>query len=89
MLLSAQITILKEKTTTTAREPSSFVFQAILVLRGLALTNDEVIVVNDTYADERFNKKVTRKLRIKLDHLLSVPIHNEEGKVIGKKNVLV
>ena len=52
-------------------------------IAGSSLKNDEVIVVNDTYADERFNKKADKKTGYTTNSLLTVPAHDATGKVVG------
>ena len=57
----ASVFILDEEKEQLVAEVASGVIIRIPSDSGIAITNDEVIVVNDTYADERFNKKVDKK----------------------------
>ena len=52
-------------------------------IAGTCFQNDEVIVVNDTYADERFSKKADKKTGYQTKSLLTVPAHDAGGKVVG------
>ncbi|WP_051321552.1 HD-GYP domain-containing protein [Chrysiogenes arsenatis] len=50
---------------------------------GHAITDREPIILNDAYADPRFNQEVDRKTGYRTRNILALPIHNNDGEVIG------
>ena len=52
-------------------------------IAGLTISSGAAIVINDAYQDPRFNQDVDRKTGYVTKSLLSVPMWNTEGVVIG------
>jgi len=52
-------------------------------LIGASILNNEIIIVNDPYNDSRFNPEVDRSTGYKTKSILTMPVTNAEGKVIG------
>lgn len=52
-------------------------------LIGASILNNEIIIVNDPYNDERFNPNVDKSSGYHTKSILTMPVTNAEGKVIG------
>lgn len=52
-------------------------------LIGAAILNNEIYIVNDPYSDPRFNPSVDKSTGYKTKSLLTMPVTNNDGKVIG------
>ena len=52
-------------------------------LVGAAIMNNELLVINDPYNDPRFNSDVDKSSGYVTKSILTVPVTNSEGKVIG------
>ncbi len=52
-------------------------------LVGAAILNNELLVINDPYNDTRFNSEVDKNSGYVTKSILTVPVTNSEGKVIG------
>ncbi len=52
-------------------------------LVGAAILNNETIIVNDPYNDSRFNPNVDKSTGYHTKSLLTMPVTNADGKVIG------
>ncbi|MCR4649630.1 MAG: sensor domain-containing diguanylate cyclase [Lachnospiraceae bacterium] len=52
-------------------------------LIGASILNNEVIITNDPYNDPRFNPEVDKSTGYKTKSILTMPVTNAEGKVIG------
>lgn len=52
-------------------------------LAGYAVTNNEVVLIEDAYKDHRFNPEVDRQTGYRTKAVLVIPIKNQEGDVIG------
>lgn len=50
---------------------------------GAAISNQENIVINNPYEDQRFNASVDRETGFVTRSILCIPVTNEKGKVIG------
>lgn len=55
---------------------------------GATIGSDETINVPDAYADPRFNTDVDRKTGWRTRNILSVPLHDYEGGMVGAIQVL-
>ena len=53
-------------------------------LVGASIMNNELLVINDPYNDPRFNSDVDKSSGYVTKSILTVPVTNSEGKVIGK-----
>lgn len=63
-------------------------FASHLGIAGAAFTNAEVIIINDAYADPRFNQEIDRKTGYRTRNILCCPIKSTDQKVIGVAQVL-
>ena len=52
-------------------------------LVGASIINNELLVINDPYNDPRFNSDVDKSSGYVTKSILTVPVTNSEGKVIG------
>ncbi len=52
-------------------------------LVGASIMNNELLVINDPYNDPRFNSDVDKSSGYVTKSILTVPVTNSEGKVIG------
>ena len=52
-------------------------------LIGASIMNNEIIIVNDPYNDPRFNPEVDKSTGYVTKSILTMPVVNAEGKVIG------
>lgn len=52
-------------------------------LVGAAIMNNELLVINDPYNDPRFNSDVDKSSGYVTKSILTIPVTNSEGKVIG------
>lgn len=52
-------------------------------LVGASILNNELLVINDPYNDPRFNSNVDKSSGYVTKSILTVPVTNSEGKVIG------
>ncbi len=52
-------------------------------LVGASILNNEVLIINDPYNDPRFNSEVDKNSGYVTKSILTVPVTNSEGKVIG------
>jgi len=57
-------------------------------IAGLVYTTGEALVIDDAYADSRFNAEIDRETGYRTRNILCVPIRNWDGKVIGVTEVL-
>ena len=57
-------------------------------IAGATVTTDSTINVPDAYADERFNPDVDRQTGFRTRNLLSMPLHDYEGSLVGVLQVL-
>jgi sigma-B regulation protein RsbU (phosphoserine phosphatase) len=57
-------------------------------IAGATVRTDRVIIVPDAYADERFNPEVDRTTGYRTRSILSVPLHDHEGGLVGVMQVL-
>lgn len=52
-------------------------------LVGASMMNNEILIINDPYSDSRFNPAVDRETGYLTKSILTMPVTNNEGKVIG------
>ena len=52
-------------------------------LVGASMMNNEILIINDPYSDSRFNPAVDRETGYHTKSILTMPVTNNEGKVIG------
>ena len=52
-------------------------------LVGASMMNNEVLIINDPYNDPRFNQDVDRQSGYVTKSILTMPVTNTDGKVIG------
>ena len=52
-------------------------------LVGASMMNNEILIINDPYSDSRFNPAVDRETGYVTKSILTMPVTNNEGKVIG------
>ncbi len=52
-------------------------------LVGAAMSGNEVLIINDPYSDPRFNPEVDKETGYVTKSILTMPVTNNEGKVIG------
>jgi len=52
-------------------------------IAGHVATTGETVIINDAYADARFNKAVDRKTGLKTRNILCAPLTVKKGSVIG------
>ncbi|MFC1858171.1 GAF domain-containing protein [Thermodesulfobacteriota bacterium] len=57
-------------------------------IAGHVFTSGEGIIVNDAYADERFNRSVDQQTGFKTKNILCAPIKTVKGEAIGVAQVL-
>ena len=50
---------------------------------GASITNNEIIMINDPYNDNRFNSKVDKETGFVTKSILCMPVTNNTGEVIG------
>ncbi len=63
-------------------------FSAKLGIAGEAARTRERVVVNDAYADPRFNREVDRKTGFHTRNLLTVPMTGHDGRIVGVLQIL-
>ena len=63
-------------------------FPADRGIAGAAIQTGQTVVVPDAYADERFNPDVDKRTGFRTRNILSVPLRNHEGKLVGVLQVL-
>jgi len=52
-------------------------------LVGASMMNNEILIINDPYSDPRFNPEVDKETGYHTKSILTMPVTNSEGKVIG------
>ena len=52
-------------------------------LVGASMMNNEILIINDPYSDSRFNPAVDRETGYVTKSILTMPVTNNDGKVIG------
>lgn len=52
-------------------------------LVGYSIINNEILIINDPYNDERFNSEIDKKSGYKTETILVLPVTNTSGEVIG------
>ena len=52
-------------------------------LVGAAMSENEILIINDPYSDPRFNPEVDKQSGYFTKSILTMPVTNSEGKVIG------
>lgn len=52
-------------------------------LVGASMMNNQIVIVNDPYSDPRFNPEVDKETGYFTKSILTMPVTNSEGKVIG------
>ncbi len=52
-------------------------------LAGVAAKTGEVINISDAYSDSRFNADIDKKTGYRTNNILTMPMKNREGKIIG------
>lgn len=57
-------------------------------LAGHSFQTRESIILNDAYADPRFNRESDKALGFKTRNILCVPVHTMDGEVIGAAQAL-
>lgn len=57
-------------------------------IAGTVAETKETINITDAYSDERFNKEIDKKTGYKTNVMLSMPICNYEGDVIGVAQII-
>lgn len=50
---------------------------------GCAIKDDQPIIINDAYSDNRFNQDVDKKTGYTTRNIIALPIHNNQGEVMG------
>ena len=55
---------------------------------GHAITNKEHLIIDDAYADPRFNQDIDRQTGYKTRNILVLPMFNRDGKIIGAFQVI-
>jgi HD-GYP domain-containing protein (c-di-GMP phosphodiesterase class II) len=50
---------------------------------GKAAENDEIIIINDTYGDPRFDRTVDIQTGYHTRNVIAIPFHDPDGEVIG------
>lgn len=68
--------------------PTSMRLPADQGLIGEAARTREIVVVNDAYSDERFNPKVDQETGFRTRNILTVPMVDFEGGLVGVAQVL-
>jgi phosphoserine phosphatase RsbU/P len=63
-------------------------FPADQGIAGATAQSGETIVVPDAYEDERFNPDIDRKTGFRTRNILSVPLQDHEGKLVGVLQVI-
>ncbi len=59
-----------------------------LGIAGWVFTNGDSSIINDAYADERFNKNIDKKTGFKTRNILCTPIRTTKGELIGVSQIL-
>lgn len=57
-------------------------------LVGHAISNNESMIIDDVYHDERFNRSVDNQTGYRTKSMLIIPLHNMKGEVIGAFQVI-
>ena len=57
-------------------------------LAGAALTDDDIIRVDDAYQDDRFNRDIDVRTGYRTRSVIAFPLHAEDGRRIGVAQVL-
>jgi cGMP-specific 3',5'-cyclic phosphodiesterase, invertebrate len=57
-------------------------------IAGLVAETKEMVNIKDAYNDPRFNCEIDLKTGYKTNHILSLPICNYEGDVIGVAQII-
>lgn len=52
-------------------------------IAGYVARNGETEIINDPYADDRFDKEVDKKTGYRTRNIIALPIRTSEGKIIG------
>jgi response regulator RpfG family c-di-GMP phosphodiesterase len=52
-------------------------------LVGHSITTNQAVFIDDAYQDSRFNQAVDKKTGYRTKAILVIPIHNNEGEIIG------
>lgn len=63
-------------------------FSAKLGIAGEAARARQIVIVNDAYADARFNPAVDKKTGFHTRNLLTVPMFGHDGRVVGVLQIL-
>lgn len=63
-------------------------FPADRGIAGAAVRSNATLIVPDAYADDRFNPEVDRKTGFRTRNILSVPLHDYQGGLVGVLQVL-
>ena len=64
-------------------ESTEIRFPKDLGLAGSTLASGEILNISDVYKDPRFNPQVDRQTGYKTRNILSAPVKNREGRIIG------
>lgn len=63
-------------------------FPADVGIAGDVFTNDKAEIIDDAYADDRFNQAFDKQTGFRTRNILCAPLKNKNGKVIGVSQVL-
>ena len=63
-------------------------FSADLGIAGAAYRDGEYLIIDDAYADPRFNQAVDEETGYVTERILAIPVRNRAGQVIGVGEVL-
>ena len=63
-------------------------FPSHLGIAGSVFTKGESLIINDAYADPRFNQEVDRKTGYRTRNILCIPLRNKKKQIIGASQVL-
>ncbi|MEK7685818.1 MAG: GAF domain-containing protein [Verrucomicrobiota bacterium] len=63
-------------------------FPCHLGIAGSVFTNGQGLIIDDVYADSRFNQEVDRKTGYRTRNMLCTPLRNKKKEIIGVSQVL-
>ncbi|MBN2451833.1 MAG: GAF domain-containing protein [Lentisphaeria bacterium] len=63
-------------------------FPAGLGVAGWVFRKGEELIIDDAYADDRFNPEIDRRTGYRTRNIIAVPLRNARGKVVGVAEVL-
>jgi len=63
-------------------------FDSHLGIAGYVATTGDILNIPDAYADQRFNREIDKKTGYKTKNMLTFPMRNKRGEIIGVFQVL-